>query len=58
LNDPNKGVDASEGWEDYRFRVVHVMASEPGKAIVQVFSDAETDARPAAGLCEIMPVAV
>ncbi len=37
----------AEGWADYRFRVVNVMASEPGTVILRVVSDEETDARPA-----------
>ena len=51
LNDPPKssvdpGFTLAEGWEDYRFRVVRVTASEPGTALLRVVSDAATDDSP------------
>ena len=49
LNDPiTTAGDPLDGWTPYRFRAVHVIASEPMKAIVRVVSDTEADSRAAA----------
>ena len=47
LDTPVTDVETLDGFVPYRLQLVHVIASEPMKAIVRVVSDTETDARPA-----------